>query len=212
VGLALSDEGGRFAMPFDVVEVTAPDNEETFNAINTVSAGLLIEPALQQGVKCELSRAGNREPQEEDAREHEAGADDEQSIDGAQHHGHRCRRHENEKRQLELLRQKMMNDKATTGNRKNDSKWSGLNAVKPDDQHQKPQLGCGQTKAQPINSLFQRRPRSQNRNLYALRLINGTCRSGPFLRGSCLLHGYFPHSLVNSLSETRSSRVGTVVE
>ena len=39
--------------------VTAPDNEETFNAINTVAAGLLIEPALQPGHRIEVLLNGS---------------------------------------------------------------------------------------------------------------------------------------------------------
>jgi hypothetical protein len=46
-------------VPYSRCVVTAPDNEETFNAINTVSAGLLIEPALQPGHRIEVQLNGS---------------------------------------------------------------------------------------------------------------------------------------------------------
>jgi hypothetical protein len=46
-------------VPYSRCVVTAPDNEETFNAINTVAAGLLIEPALQPGHRIEVLLNGS---------------------------------------------------------------------------------------------------------------------------------------------------------
>jgi hypothetical protein len=39
--------------------ITAPDNEETFNAVNAVTAGVLLEPALQSGHRIEVLLNGN---------------------------------------------------------------------------------------------------------------------------------------------------------
>ena len=41
-------------VPYSRCVITAPDNDVTFNAITTVSAGLLIEPALQPGHRIEV--------------------------------------------------------------------------------------------------------------------------------------------------------------
>ena len=46
-------------VPYTRCVITAPDNEETFNAVNTVSAGLLIEPALQPGHRIEVLLDGS---------------------------------------------------------------------------------------------------------------------------------------------------------
>ncbi|MEO8307026.1 MAG: DUF4124 domain-containing protein [Pseudomonadota bacterium] len=46
-------------VPYTRCVITSPDNEETFNAVNTVSASLLLEPALQPGHRIEMLLNGN---------------------------------------------------------------------------------------------------------------------------------------------------------
>jgi Domain of unknown function (DUF4124) len=46
-------------VPYSRCVVTTPDNDEAFNAINTVGAALLIEPALQPGHRIEVLLNGS---------------------------------------------------------------------------------------------------------------------------------------------------------
>jgi hypothetical protein len=46
-------------VPYTRCVITAPDNDETFSAVNAVTAGVLIEPALQSGHHIEVLLNGN---------------------------------------------------------------------------------------------------------------------------------------------------------
>jgi hypothetical protein len=46
-------------VPYTRCVITAPDNDETFSAVNVVSAGVLLEPALQAGHRIEVLLNGS---------------------------------------------------------------------------------------------------------------------------------------------------------
>jgi hypothetical protein len=46
-------------VPYTRCVITAPDNDETFNAINAVTVSMLLEPALQEGHRIEMQLNGN---------------------------------------------------------------------------------------------------------------------------------------------------------
>jgi hypothetical protein len=54
-----SQSGQSAVVPYTRCVITAPDNDETFNAINMVTVTMLLEPALQAGHRIEMQLNGN---------------------------------------------------------------------------------------------------------------------------------------------------------
>jgi hypothetical protein len=58
-GAAANPASQPAMVPYTRCVITAPDNDETFNAVNAVTVSMLLEPALQEGHRIEMQLNGN---------------------------------------------------------------------------------------------------------------------------------------------------------